>query len=178
MDIRRVKIELEETFDHQCAFIKKFAAAVVKAHPEVEEMAKAIDDTLAQPVQQVVQPTQAPTTAPAPAKMTPEKPPKDTCACGYLFLVTDSQDACRDHLDECDDFARWAPEKKTSLLGKLGLTGYKQSKQTKAKAESITCYHCGREFGRVYGQWFHGSHLKVTLSYTTSIQCLANIHAF
>jgi len=178
MDIRRVKIELEETVDHQCEFIKKFAAAVVKAHPEVEEMAKAIDDTLAQPAQQVVQPTQAPITASAPAKATQEKPPKDTCACGYQFLVADSQDACRDHLDGCDDFAKWTPEKKTSLLGKLGLTAYRQSKQTKPKAESITCWYCEREFDKAHGQWFHGSHRKVTLSYTTSIQCLANIHAF
>ena len=178
MDIRRVKIELEETVDHQCAFIKKFAAAVVEAHPEVIEMAKAIDVTLAPPAQQVVQPTQAPTPAPAPAKMTPEKPPKDTCACGYFFLVTDSQDACRDHLDGCDDFAKWTPEKKTSLLGKLGLTGYKQSKATKPKAESITCWHCEREFDKVHGRWFNGSHIKVTLSYATSIQCLTNIHAF
>ena len=178
MDIRRVKIELEETVDHQCAFIKKFAAAIVKAHPEVEEMAKAIDDTLAQPAQQVVQPTQAPTTTPAPAVATQEVPPKATCACEYHFLVADSQDACRDHLDGCDDFAKWTPEEKTSLLGKLGLNAYRQSKQTKAKAESITCRHCGREFGKVYGQWFHGSHIKVTLSYTASIQCLASIHAF
>ncbi|KAI4608598.1 hypothetical protein J4E83_009034 [Alternaria metachromatica] len=36
---------------HQCAFIKTFPAAVVEAHSEVKEMAKAIDDTLAQPAQ-------------------------------------------------------------------------------------------------------------------------------
>ncbi|KAI4687973.1 uncharacterized protein J4E84_004901 [Alternaria hordeiaustralica] len=161
MKIRRGRYELEGTFDHQWEFLKKFVPALVEAHPDVKELAKAIDDTFDRLEEQVVQPTKAPTIAPAPAKATPEKPPKDTCACKYRFLVTDSQDACRDHLDGCDDFAKWTPEKKKSLLGKLGLTGYQQPKQTKPKAESITCWHCEREFDKAHGQWFHGSHVKV-----------------
>ncbi|KAI4608056.1 hypothetical protein J4E83_009239 [Alternaria metachromatica] len=161
MKIRRGRYELEGTFDHQWEFLRKFVPAVLEVHPDVKELAKAIDDTFDRLEEQVVQPTKAPTIAPAPAKATPEKPPKDTCACKYQFLVTDSQDACRDHLDACDDFARWTPAKKTSLLGKLGLTGYKQSKQTKPKVEWITCWHCEREFDKAHGQWFHGSHVKV-----------------
>ncbi|KAI4676492.1 uncharacterized protein J4E88_007410 [Alternaria novae-zelandiae] len=161
MKIRRGRYELEGTFDHQWEFLKKFVPALVEAHPDVKELAKAIDDTFDRLEEQVVQPTKAPTIAPAPAKATPEKPPKDTCACKYRFLVTDSQDACRDHLDGCDDFAKWTPEKKKSLLGKLDLTGYQQPKQTKPKAESITCWHCEREFDKAHGQWFHGSHVKV-----------------
>ncbi|KAH6883033.1 hypothetical protein BKA58DRAFT_464917 [Alternaria rosae] len=160
MKIHRARYELEGTFDHQWEFLMKFIAAVLNAHPDVKEIAKSIDDTFVRLAEQVIQPTKAPTTAPAPAVTTQEVPPKAKCAFGYHFLVADSQADCRDYLDGCDKFAELTTERKTRLCGQLGLAAYKQSKQSKAKAESITCRHCGRDFTKAQSQWLYDVHLK------------------
>lgn len=175
MKIRRARYELEGTFDHQWEFLMKFIPAVLKAHPDVKEIAKSIDDTFVRLAEQVVQPTKAPTTAPAPAVTTQEVPPKAKCACGYHFLVADSQADCRDHLDRCDKFAELTTEGKTRLCGQLGLTAYKQSKQSKAKAESIACRHCGRDFTKAQSQWLYDVHLKVSKIVTVKYVLCASL---
>ncbi|KAI4952688.1 hypothetical protein J4E91_003160 [Alternaria rosae] len=142
------------------ARIRSDSESVLKAHPDVKEIAKSIDDTFVRLAEQVVQPTKAPTTVPAPAVTTQELPPKAKCGCGYHFLVADSQADCRDHLDRYDKFAELTAKGKTRLCGQLGLTAYKQSKQLKAKAELIACRHCGRDFTKAQSQWLYDVHLK------------------
>jgi hypothetical protein len=181
MLMRRGGYELQLTVEHQLAFLKNFASAVLKAHPEVEGIAKSVAAAFVPPAPQVDKPVKAPTKAATTASSSVATPcptsPKALCACEYHFLVTDIQADCKDHLDGCDEFAQATAEEKTRLLGKLGMAADVQKKQTQAKSETIACWNCKRGFPKAVSQWFYGVHTKVRLCCAIFCLCIANSYA-
>jgi hypothetical protein len=165
MVIRRTRYQLETIFDHQLAFLKKFAPALVKAHPDVTALATSIASEFVPHTPQAVKSTTEPVSAPSTAKSARDIPPTAKCACGYFFIVQDKCKDCQEHLDNCEGFKRMAPGEKASLLLNLGLDtkALKAPKnQTQPRAENVTCRHCKREFASAQSQWFYQVHLKVS----------------
>lgn len=136
------------------------AHSLVAAHPDVIDMAKSITVPKPSSAEQTgaskPQSTKQSTTA---APSVPQA--KAVCLCKFMFLPEDSGEQCQEHLDNCDEYQKSPQNKKTALLGNLGLAPT-VPKRAEARSESITCRNCKRDFLNAHSTWFYNVHLKVS----------------